>query len=724
VLKAVSSTVRLHILNLLFDKGALSYTELMNSLKMNPSRDAGRFAYHLKFLLKADLIEADVESKKYRLTELGKMVIDVAEEIEKKAFRPKRMLVRTSRFALEEFDANKIADSLIKEANMPVELAQKIAKEAEKRLLKAKTKYLTAPLIREVVNAILIEKGLEEYRHKLTRLGLPVHDITTLVAKGKALQGSTFIHETAGKTVLEEYTLLSVLPRDVADAYLSGALHIDGLSYWILKPSEIVHDLRFFFQGGLNFEEMGAFQPYYPPPKSLDSALFLVSHVLLNSFKEVGETQTLDYFNVFLAPFIKGLEPERIKEALRLFIFNINQHADVSLGLEFIVPDFIGEKPAFGPFGKPMGIYGDFIEESRILASLILEIFAEEGVCKPLLNPKIVVKIRPETFVKEEAKTMLLEAHSLASRDGILYFANLSENDRKQSVYSASGFRLKADVTEDWEIDTLRTCNMGRVTVNLPRVAYECEKDKAKFFELLKERLEMAARALEIKYRALKLHAKGLLPFLMQSFNGDQYLRLENSSCLINLAGLKETTEAFYGKNIYEDVETLKFAHEILQYISNFAQKIGKKHEKRLLTAMIPSFEASERLAKLDIERYGIANTRFLGNREKPYYSTASSITLRNGEFPIQFLKVEGELDRLCDGGKMTIIELGETEHKPNELMSFSKGLIENYGIYFFTYNRNLTYCNHCKKSWFGLLNKCPSCGSVSTLAAFKRFAI
>ena len=48
VLKAVSSPLRLQILNLLFDKGALSYTELMNSLKMNPSRDAGRFAYHLK----------------------------------------------------------------------------------------------------------------------------------------------------------------------------------------------------------------------------------------------------------------------------------------------------------------------------------------------------------------------------------------------------------------------------------------------------------------------------------------------------------------------------------------------------------------------------------------------------------------------------------------------------------------------------------------------------
>src|SRR5512139_748205 len=131
VLKAVSSPLRLQVLNLLFDKCGLSYTELMNSLKMNPSRDAGRFAYHLKFLLKADLVEADVEARKYVLTELGKMVIDVADKIDKKALKPKSTLVRTSRLALEEFDANKIANSLIREARMPAELAQKVAREAE-----------------------------------------------------------------------------------------------------------------------------------------------------------------------------------------------------------------------------------------------------------------------------------------------------------------------------------------------------------------------------------------------------------------------------------------------------------------------------------------------------------------------------------------------------------------------------------------------------------------
>jgi len=723
VLKAVSSPIRLNILNLLFDKGSLSYTELMSALKMNPSRDAGRFAYHLKFLLKADLIEADVEVRKYRLTELGKMVIDIAEEIERKSVKRKRIFVRTSLFALEDFDASKIVDSLIREAGMPVDLAQKIAKEAEKRLVKSKTKYLTAPLIREVVNAILIEKGLEEHRHKLTRLGLPVHDVKSLIqAKSKTPQGSASIHEEAGKVVLKEYTLLNILPRDIADAHLSGSLHINGLDSWILKPSEIMHDLRFFFKNGLNLEKLNVFQLFYPPPKSFESALSIIFNVLLHSAKEIGETQTLEYFNVFLAPFVAGIKPAELKETLRSFICSISQYMDTSLGLELVTPDFIAEKKAIGPFGKLEGNYGDFKEESQLLASLMLEVFAEESARKPLFNPKIIVKIRLEAFSDGKARELVLQAHHLASEKGIPYFANVLGKSRKHDVFSASGYRLKADLKRDWEIDTLRTGNIGYVTVNLPRIAYECEKDETKFLEILEERLEMAARALEIKYRALKQRGKGLIPFIMQSVNGDRYFRLECSSRLINFAGLKEAAEAIYGKTMFEDEEPLKFAEEITRYILDFTRRVGKRRRKRLLPAILPSPEASERLVGLDIDRYGIAKVRFSGTRDKPFYSTFSGLGLQNWETQLKPIKFKKKLLGLYAGGNLTIVELGEGEHKPEDLLPMTRRFVEKCGIEFFTYNRNLTYCTNCKRSWFGLLHKCPSCGSTSTLSCLSRF--
>ncbi|MFB0523389.1 MAG: hypothetical protein ACETV1_06480, partial [Candidatus Bathyarchaeia archaeon] len=123
VLKAASSSLRLKVLNLLLERGPLSYTEIIKILRLNPSRDAGRFAYHLRYLLKEKLVEPDVGKKRYRLTELGRMVIGMAEEIEEEFFKRRKMVVRTSRLAMEDFDRNRIVESLIKEAGVSVDLA-------------------------------------------------------------------------------------------------------------------------------------------------------------------------------------------------------------------------------------------------------------------------------------------------------------------------------------------------------------------------------------------------------------------------------------------------------------------------------------------------------------------------------------------------------------------------------------------------------------------------
>ncbi len=722
VLKAVSSPLRLQILNLLFDKSALSYTELMNQLKMNPSRDAGRFAYHLKFMLKADLVEADVEAKKYYLTDLGKMVLDVADRVEKKAFKPKGMIVRTSHLTLEEFDANKIANSLIKEAKVPAELAQKAAKETEKRLIKSKTKYLTAALIREVVNGILIEKGYEEYRHKLTRVGMPVHEVTVSIESKDQTTDSTALLIRAGQAVLSEYTLLNIFPRDIADAHLSGAIHIDNLGTWILKPNEVSHDMRFFFQNGVKLDN--PLQTSMEPPRDFESALSIAFNMLLHASKETNRVQICNYFNIFLAPFAKGAETTRIKENLRLFILNVNQQTESTLVLELSIPKSTAEKEAMGPLGKIAGKYGDYAQESQLLASIIIDIFLEENAKKPLLNPKLIIRINQDSLADENAKEILFKAHRLSAERGTPYFANITKKETENTVFSPSGAKLSADLTGDWETDTLRTGCLGCVTINLPRIVQESEKDKNKFFELVRERFEVAARTIGIKNNALKQFGKNSLPFLLKSSSGDTYFRLENCSRIINLAGFREAVEAFTEKNINSD-ESRKFAEEIIQNLLAFKQKIGRKHGKRLYPVILSNPEASERLAQLDIEKYGVAKTKFSGTREKPYYSTARRFQVKAAEILTiapEILEMAQKMKGLSVGGTLDIIELDGAEVKPEALMDLTKRIIENQSLEFFTYNRIISYCDNCKKSWFGTVHKCPSCGSMSALTTFDRF--
>lgn len=719
ILKAVSSNLRLSILKLLFDRGPLSYTEIMNLLKLSPSKDAGRFAYHLKVLLNMDLIEPDAETKKYVLTDLGKSVIDFASSLEERAFK-KKMLVRTSRLAIEPFDRNKIVESLVREAGVPIDLAQKIARETEERLFKLDTKYLTAPLIREFVNAILIERGLEEYRHKLTRLGLPVYDVTQLIRAMSSVSADVeAIRVAAGNRVIEEYTLLNVLPRDVADAHLSGTLNLDNLACWILKVDSFMHDLRFFFRSGLAFKGDTSIYVSVHPPKSFRAALQLTADILRIASAEISCEQGIDLFNIFLAPFIKHLSEEDIREELKHFLSSINLTVPtgVSIGIEVTVPSFLEECRAIGPEGNFVGSYGDYAEESRILASLIFDAFSEVGHLKPIFNPSPVIKIRPEAL-NDEVEKIIYEAHILATY-GLPYFANAPLE--KPASYMAVGHIFYADWRRDWELDTIRVGCVGSVSINMPRAFYESRGDRRLFFENLYDFSEKALRALEIKYLTIKQRAnEGLLPFLIQGGRSDPYCRLEGSLFLLNLVGLNETVQLATKSTILEGDESLKFAGEIASYLTEVVSRYSRKRDMRFAMSLAPSAEVSRRMATLDVERYGLAEVNVSGSRERPCYSDVSSIY--NGNIPLKrYLSIEERLQQLFSGSHVVRIPVSEDKADPENLLSITKEILSSSNIPLFTYDIPLTYCGRCNKIFHGERQKCPSCGSVSTITKFIR---
>jgi anaerobic ribonucleoside-triphosphate reductase len=719
----------MQLLITLVEKGPQSYTDLMKVLKLNPSRDAGRFAYHLKYLLNADLIEPDVDNKEYRLTDLGKTMINFTEDIQQQFFQRKKILVRTSRLAMEEFDRNKIVEALVKEANVPAFQAQKIARETEKRLLEFKTKYLTAPLIREMVNAILVEKGLEEYRHKLTRLGLPVYDVNQLIeSTGATQQGVEAIHKAAADAVMEEYTLLNVLPRDIADAHMSGGLHLQNLGTWVLKPDQFMHDLRFFLQHGLSRGGINLEEPSYLPPKSLESALLTASNVLKIAATETSGEQTLDFFNIFLAPFIQNLSEERIREGLRLFISNLNQSIcngnsiDASLGIELVIPDFLKETEAIGPEGKTVSCYGDFAEESRRFASLLLEVMLQDDRHKPVFNPRLIIKIRPETLKDPECASLLFESHKLVAEIGLPFFANLCPPEQTTASYTSTGFRLASDWREDWELDTMRTGSVDTVIINLPRVMYEAGGKENSFFRILDDQLEMALRALEIKYHTIKQREREhMLPFLMQKTYGDQYFRIENSVRLVSFVGLNETIQSFFDKPLKLDGETLDFAKKTVSYLSSDINKYSKKPETRAALAMVPAPDAAKRLAELDAEKYGWAKVHAQGTREKPFYTDLVALPLGVDASWKDRLRVEERFHRLTLGGHLAVVPLADEPQKPDDLLSVTREVAGNYGVGFYVFNRNLAYCASCQQIFYGKLEKCPSCGSVNMLQSFSR---
>jgi anaerobic ribonucleoside-triphosphate reductase len=85
-------------------------------------------------------------------------------------------------------------------------------------------------------------------------------------------------------------------------------------------------------------------------------------------------------------------------------------------------------------------------------------------------------------------------------------------------------------------------------------------------------------------------------------------------------------------------------------------------------------------------------------------------------------LDAQRNLKALNGGANLTIIDMNASETKPEDLLKLTLSLMENNKAEFFTYNRVVTYCSNCQKSWVGNLHKCPSCGSMGALLTFDRF--
>jgi ribonucleoside-triphosphate reductase len=205
----------------------------------------------------------------------------------------------------------------------------------------------------------------------------------------------------------------------------------------------------------------------------------------------------------------------------------------------------------------------------------------------------------------------------------------------------------------------------------------------------------------------------------MQKTNGDQYFRIENAVRLVSFVGLNETIHAFFGKPLRQEGETLDFAKRITAYLSSDIGKRSRKPETRASLAMVPAAEAAKRLAELDAEKYGWAKVRAQGTREKPVYTDLVALPLSGDISWKERLRVEENFHSLTSGGHLAVLPVPDVEQDPEELLSFTRDVAETNGVGFYVFNRNISYCASCQKTFIGKLERCPSCGSVNLLQTF-----
>jgi len=438
----------------------------------------------------------------------------------------KKLVVRTSKTLLEQFDREKIAHSLIKEAGLDGLKAGQIAQEVEEELSRMKLEYVTAPLIREIANVKLLEHGMELERAKYTRLGMPVFDVTNLIGFGSKENANLqynpeSVHKLMADQISKEYALISLLPRHLADAHMAGEIHIHDLDYFI-RPFCFSHDIRFFLRNGFKADGVGNHTAIAGPAKRPEVAFLHASKVLASSQTNCSGGQGFSYFNTFLAPYIEGLEYNKVKQLAQMFIYELSQMYVArggqvvfsSIDADMSVPKQFLDVPAVRPGGivQDSVTYADYEDEVKTLFNALVDVYYEgDAIGKPFNFPKFEVQTYPNDIRSGKHEEEFIKVSALAAKFGTPYYIVNQPYMPEFACYQCCSFLMPLDSSkteEDVINGTIRGGGLQVVTINLPQIAYLANGNDCRFFELLDDRMNKAKEVHLLKREVIKKNLK------------------------------------------------------------------------------------------------------------------------------------------------------------------------------------------------------------------------
>jgi ribonucleoside-triphosphate reductase len=573
--------------------------------------------------------------------------------------------VRTTDGHIVDWDRTRIIRQIVEETKLVETFygyhgaseaeAQEIALEVENRIKNMGLKALSGPLIREIVNITLLEKGMVQYRNVSTRVGTPVFDAHLIdVGRGFEAHDNANLQENAetshkkkaDKISKEQYLLQ--LPPDLADHHLSGEMHIHDLEYFGTRPFCQDWDLRYFFYYGLMPDGNGTKASVAGPAKRAEVAI-------LHAVKALGSAQTnfaggQGYYNflTFLAPFMEEMPYEEIKQMVQMFVYEMTQMM-VARGGQLVfssiqlspgVPSLWQDKPCvykgrvWDGKSAPLRTYGEFEREVRLLFKALMEVMLEGDYWgKPFNFPKPEISIEPDFMNEREEfnkanpdlptfKELYLMTFELASKFGTPYYDNQLPAYRGAgkgiSCYQCCAYQFSAVADEDSDFERKLVFQDGKhfsmgswqvVSVNCPRAAYNAEGDDARLFAELKKLMDVAVEIFKIKRRWMdNIRANSRMPFAMQRpkdpNTGDRgaiAVDLEGLVYTIGVVGVNEMVQHHTKKQLHESKDAFRLAIRAMTEMELYGRELSRKFNMTIALARTPAETTGQRFAVADL---------------------------------------------------------------------------------------------------------------------------
>ena len=666
IFSVMASPNRIDILRILNSKGPLTYSELKSLAGFKSKKESGKFAYHLRKLLRQSLVALNKSERRYTITNLGKLVLSLARQIEERSIiESGKMYVRTSHDSIEEFQSQKIIQSLVREGGLPLDLAQKITEEVENRIYKYQTAYLTGSLIRELVNSVLLEHGHEEYRHKLVRVGLPVFEVQEMISNTENIDnGIESLLSKAGQVVFAEHLLTSILPKDVADSHLSGDLNISCPGLWSILPDVIFMNVKELIEDGINLRGKSLSTTRIPSVKTLDNLSTTLSILISSISKEASQEIVLDGLIELLSKHSKNLSELERKI--------IDAFATSSTSVKF------NKTSPIISFRIPLGT------DQKIVKTLLS---AYKTYAKLTPTPNIALVIDYEKGKITDVSEILSEIIALG---GNVIFAK-HHTSQKGIIHPKN-----AGTT------SIHLCSLS---INLPRLAFESNKDETYFRARLALLMKPTITSMALREKNISTLIKlGANPILAAN---TQYMQRSSVYLGINLVGLSDAVHGILG--FKDDKEGKEISRKIIETAIDVASKKGKDLQANVVINMTES-DDTKRFVTLDGDKYGKDSILKITDNET--YSqgvvldadATKNLTLKSAE-----ISEHNKITKILNGGLLVQLKI-QKDTKATEI----KKIIEKAcnTINSFKPIMKVSICGNCGLKDERLIDKCPNCKS------------
>ena len=570
------------------------------------------------------------------------------------------LFVRTSDDALVAWNRKRIIEALVRETRIDPDRADLIAMEVENQILAAQVRTLTASLVRELVDAKLLEHGLEEYRKRHMRLGVPLYDAERIIClpnRAETLQAhhprSTDLELAA--RVKKEFALAHLLPDEVSDAHLRGDIHIHGLGC-----IDRLHACRCSAEYVMRFG--------MPDPAAGHSARPArgVSELLLDLGRfsstlgaHVAGTVSWGPINAAIAPCAVDMDDEAARRFAQFLLIGLAQRHEAWPTAPSVKMDLCWDMPGARP-SAPAPRPAE-AEAARRLAIAILDVYRSEALAgSPLGECAVGLRCTEATFRTPGHLDFIRRAAELvtASREVRFRF--------QRSVEAPDGWHLS---------NAIVAC----ISINLPRAAYRAQTE-AGLLEELDRIVATAASAHAAKHdfieRLLAVKPFGPLAFLASEQDSSRLFELSSARYRIGIVGLNECIQTLLGRQLHEEPQALETGRRIAAHIADACRRHGRRMGIQLEPSSIAAENAHTRFASVDLHtnpEKARAHVKTCPITQDIFYTPGAAITRDADLTPMERVRMEGRLFEPIADEAFTRIEVRQQPIAPASMVDFIK---------------------------------------------------